>query len=434
MGNKISSLTSDNQNKSKRKIKNQIQRYIQRERQIPDVLPNQPCKLRLDRLQRLESFLNIEREFISNHKEISIQLGENTENSTIQRLEKRMLEDIRGKIIPIVTVNEIFDDNHAIISSTFSPTMYVGISSIVDKNKLKNALNASVLMNRNTYDIVGILDDDEDPAVTVMKIDRSPNETFASIGGLKSQIQEIKEAIEFPLTRPEIYEEIGIKPPKGVIFYGPPGTGKTLMAKAVASETSATFLRLVGSELIQKYLGEGPKLVRKLFQTAVECAPSIVFIDEIDAIGLKRTGDESGGKKEIQRTMLELLNQLDGFDDKSEVKVILATNRIEALDPALIRPGRIDRKIEFPRPDENTRREIFRILTSKMKLEKDVELEEFVKSKNDFSGAEIQAICTEAGLLALRERRMVVNHEDFKNAVDTAIYKKKNESNLVLYA
>merc|ERR1712017_19180 len=175
-----------------------------------------------------------------------------------------------------------------------------------------------------------------------MKVSIAPKESYKDVGGLEEQIIEIKESVELPLNRPEIYEEIGIIPPKGVILYGPPGTGKTLLAKAVANQTSATFLRVVGSELIQKYLGEGPKLVREVFRVAEDHAPSIVFIDEIDAIGTKRYDSTSGGEREIQRTMLELLNQLDGFDDRNDVKVIMATNRIESLDPALIRPGRID--------------------------------------------------------------------------------------------
>ncbi len=230
-----------------------------------------------------------------------------------------------------------------------------------------------------------------------------------------------------PLTHPELYEEIGIKPPKGVILYGSPGTGKTLIAKAVANSTSATFLRVVGSELIQKYLGDGPKLVRELFRVAEEHAPSIVFIDEIDAVGTKRYDSTSGGEKEIQRTMLELLNQLDGFDSRADVKVIMATNRIESLDPALIRPGRIDRKIEFPLPDIKTKRKIFQIHTGKMTLAPGVNLEEFVMTKDDLSGADIKAICTEAGLMALRERRMKVTQEDFRKAKENVLYR-KNEN------
>ncbi len=201
-----------------------------------------------------------------------------------------------------------------------------------------------------------------------------------------------------------------------------------MLAKAVANETSATFLRVVGSELIQKYLGDGPKLVRELFRVADENAPSIVFIDEIDAVGTKRYDSTSGGEREIQRTMLELLNQLDGFDSRGEVKVIMATNRIDSLDPALIRPGRIDRKIEFPNPDIATKRMIFKIHTERMKLTEDVDLEEFIASKDDLSGADIKAICTEAGLLALRERRMKVTQKDFRMAKETALYKKQGNT------
>merc|ERR1711933_551941 len=269
----------------------------------------------------------------------------------------------------------------------------------------------SVLLHNKTMSVVGILEDDSDPMVSVMKVEKAPLETYADIGGLEAQIQEIKEAVELPLAHPELYEDIGIKPPKGVILYGQPGTGKTLLAKAVAHETSATFLRLVGSELIQKYLGDGPKLVRELFRVAEEMSPSIVFIDEIDAVGTKRYDSTSGGEREIQRTMLELLNQLDGFDERGEVRVIMATNKIETLDPALLRPGRLDRKIEFPLPDLKTKRKIFGIHTKKMTMNDDVLFEDLVSSK-----ADLKAMCTEAGLLALRERRMKVTQKDFEKA------------------
>merc|ERR1712048_69871 len=264
--------------------------------------------------------------------------------------------------------------------------------------------------------------DDANAMVNVMKVDKAPLESYADIGGLETQIQEIKEAVELPMTHPEMYQEVGINPPKGVILYGVPGTGKTLLAKAVANETSATFLRVVGSELIQKYLGDGPKLVREMFRVAQEHAPSIVFIDEIDAVATKRYDTTSGGEKEIQRTMLELLNQLDGFDDRGEVKVIMATNRIDSLDPALLRPGRIDRKIEFPLPDDKTKKKIFDIQTSKMTLADDVNLDAYIDANS--SGADIKAICTEAGLLALRERRKMVTHKDFLKAKDALLSKK----------
>merc|ERR1712184_31862 len=269
--------------------------------------------------------------------------------------------------------------------------------------------------------------------VSVMKVDKAPLESYADIGGLEEQVREIKEAVELPLTNPEMYEDIGIRAPKGVILYGEPGTGKTLLAKAVANSTSATFLRVVGSELIQKYLGDGPKLVRELFRVAEEHAPTIVFIDEIDAVGTKRYDSNSGGEREIQRTMLELLNQLDGFDSRGDVKVIMATNRMAALDPALIRPGRIDRKIEFPLPSEKTKRRIFNIHTSKMTLSTCVKVDEYIMSKDDLSGADIKAICTEAGLMALRERRMKVTDEDFRKSKENVLYRKQEGTPEGLY-
>merc|ERR1719238_206229 len=320
-------------------------------------------------------------------------------------------------------MEEIIDDNHAIVSSSVGSEHYVSILSFVDQDLLEPG--SSVLLHNKTMSVVGLLQDDTDPMVSVMKVEKAPLESYADIGGLEKQIQEIKEAVELPLTRPELYEDIGIKPPKGVILYGEPGTGKTLLAKAVANSTSASFLRVVGSELIQKYLGDGPKLVRELFRVAEDMSPSIVFIDEIDAVGSKRYDSNSGGEKEIQRTMIELLTQMDGFEARGDVKVIMATNKIESLDPALLRPGRIDRKIEFPLPDVKTKRHIFGIHTSRMNLSENVNMEEFVMAKDELSGADIKALCTEAGLLALRERRMQVTQNDFVKAKEKVLYKKK---------
>jgi len=383
---------------------------------LPDVAPTSKCKLKLLRLERLKDFLLLEEEFLQNQEAVKPREEKETED-------KNKVEELRGTPLQVGTLEEIIDDNHAIVSQSGGPEHYVNIVSFVDKEQIEPG--TTVLLHSKVLSVVGILNDDVDPLVNVMKVEKAPLESYADVGGLNKQIQEVKEAVELPLTHPELYEDIGIKPPKGVIFYGPPGTGKTLLAKAVANETSATFLRVVGSELIQKYLGDGPKLVRELFRVADENAPSIVFIDEIDAVGTKRYDSHSGGEKEIQRTMLELLNQLDGFDARGEVKVIMATNRIETLDPALLRPGRIDRKIEFPLPDIATKRNIFKIHTAKMSTAADVDLEVFIQAKDDLSGADIKAICTEAGLLALRERRMKVCQEDFVKAKETALYRKK---------
>ncbi|KAJ8527198.1 hypothetical protein K7X08_029675 [Anisodus acutangulus] len=376
---------------------------------LPTVTPLTKCKLRLLKLERIKDYLLMEEEFVANQERLKPQ-EEKTEE------DRSKVDDLRGSPMSVGNLEELIDENHAIVSSSVGPEYYVGILSFVDKDQLEPG--CSILMHNKVLSVVGLLQDDVDPMVSVMKVEKAPLESYADIGGLDAQIQEIKEAVELPLTHPELYEDIGIKPPKGVILYGEPGTGKTLLAKAVANSTSATFLRVVGSELIQKYLGDGPKLVRELFRVADDLSPSIVFIDEIDAVGTKRYDAHSGGEREIQRTMLELLNQLDGFDSRGDVKVILATNKIESLDPALLRPGRIDRKIEFPLPDIKTRRRIFTIHTARMTLADDVNLEEFVMTKDEFSGADIKAICTEAGMFALRERRMKVTHADFKKAKD----------------
>jgi len=391
---------------------------------LPVVMPTTKCRLRLLKLERIKDFLLMEEEFIQNQERLKPQEEKAQE-------ERSKVDDLRGTPMGVGSLEEMIDDNHAIVSSSVGPEYYVNVMSFVDKDQLEPG--CAVLTHNKVLSVVGLLADDVDPLVSVMKVEKAPLETYADIGGLEAQIQEIKEAVELPMTHPELYEDIGIKPPKGVILYGVPGTGKTLLAKAVANQTSATFLRVVGSELIQKYLGDGPKLVRELFRVAEDQAPSIVFIDEIDAVGTKRYDTTSGGEREIQRTMLELLNQLDGFDARGEVKVIMATNRIETLDPALIRPGRIDRKIEFPLPDVKTKRRIFTIHTSKMTLDASVNLEEFVMSKDDLSGADIKAICTEAGMLALRERRMKVIQADFKKAKEKALYRKNDQGPAGLY-
>ncbi|EPE25875.1 P-loop containing nucleoside triphosphate hydrolase [Glarea lozoyensis ATCC 20868] len=391
---------------------------------LPAVYPTSRCKLRYLRMQRIHDHLLLEEEYVENQERLrkakavkdgNVPVANGTGEEPDRNADERgRVDDMRGSPMGVGTLEEMIDDDHAIVSSTTGPEYYVSIMSFVDKDLLEPG--ASVLLHHKSVSIVGVLTDDADPLVTVMKLDKAPTESYADIGGLESQIQEVRESVELPLLHPELYEEMGIKPPKGVILYGAPGTGKTLLAKAVANQTSATFLRIVGSELIQKYLGDGPRLVRQLFQVAAENAPSIVFIDEIDAIGTKRYESTSGGEKEVQRTMLELLNQLDGFDDRGDVKVIMATNKIDTLDPALIRPGRIDRKILFENPDQVTKRKIFTLHTSKMSLNEDVDLEEFINQKDDLSGADIKAICSEAGLLALRERRMRVQMADFRAA------------------
>lgn len=262
--------------------------------------------------------------------------------------------------------------------------------------------------------MVETLPPEADSSIQSMLENEKPDVRYEDIGGMDVQKQEIREAVELPLTHHDLYAQIGIDPPRGVLLYGPPGTGKTMMAKAVANATTATFISMVGSEFVQKYLGEGPRMVRDVFRLARENAPAIIFIDEIDAIGTKRYDSQTGADREVQRILLELLNQMDGFDQSTNVKVIMATNRPDTLDPALLRPGRLDRKIEFPHPDRRQKRLIFQACTAKMNLSDDVDLETLVNRPDKISAAEIAAICAEAGLHAVRANRYVVLPKDFE--------------------
>jgi proteasome regulatory subunit len=274
--------------------------------------------------------------------------------------------------------------------------------------------------------IVQVLSKSVDVRARVMELIESPDIDYDMIGGLKKQIDEVIETLELPLTSPELFIEVGVEPPHGILLYGPPGNGKTLIAKAVAHRAKATFIRMSGSELVQKYIGEGARLVRDVFQIAREKAPSIVFIDEIDSVGSRRTYDGTTGSSEVNRTMVQLLAELDGFDSRGDVKIVAATNRIDLLDPALMRPGRFDRIIEVPSPDAQGRMEIFKIHTRKMKLE-NVDLEELVGMTDDLSGAELKAIVTEAGMFVIRRKGKAVTMQDFKDAYNKLIIKEHRE-------
>ncbi len=270
--------------------------------------------------------------------------------------------------------------------------------------------------------IVKVLSRSVDVRARVMELIEAPDVDYNMIGGLQKQVEEVIETLELPLTNPELFKDVGIEPPHGILLYGPPGNGKTLIAKAVAHRAKATFIRMSGSELVQKYIGEGARLVRDVFNIAREKAPSIVFIDEIDAVGSRRTYDGSTGSSEVNRTMVQLLAELDGFETRGDVRIVAATNRIDLLDPALLRPGRFDRIIEIPSPDANGRKEIFMIHTRNMKLE-NVDLDELTKMTEGLSGAELKAIVTEAGMFVIRRRGRAVTMADFKDAYDKIIVK-----------
>ena len=269
----------------------------------------------------------------------------------------------------------------------------------------------------NALSIVKIVGNIFDSRVRVMELDESPEITFDQVGGLAKEIEEVREAVEYPLTKPEIYERVGVEPPKGILLYGSPGTGKTLIAKAVAHQARATFIRMSGSELVHKYIGEGAQLVRELFSLAREKSPSIVFIDEIDAVGSTRTNDGTSGSAEVQRTLMQLLAEMDGFDTRGDVRIMAATNRVDMLDPALLRPGRFDRVISIPLPTPEGRMEILKIHSARMVLGKDVDLKAVVEMTENATGADLQAICREAGMMAVRREARTLSHDDFVRAV-----------------
>ncbi|KAH8058710.1 proteasome-activating ATPase [Aureococcus anophagefferens] len=291
--------------------------------------------------------------------------------------------------------------------------------------------NTRVALRNDSYELHKILPTKVDPLVSLMKVEKVPDSTYDMVGGLEKQIREIKEVIELPIKHPELFDALGVAQPKGVLLYGPPGTGKTLLARAVAHHTDCTFVRVSGAELVQKYIGEGSRMVRELFVMAREAAPSIIFMDEVDSIGSSRGEGGEGGDSEVGRTMLELLNQLDGFEPTQSIKVIMATNRIDILDSALLRPGRIDRKIEFPNPTSASRVDIMTIHSRKMNLLRGIDLHKIADKMMNASGAECKGVCSEAGMFALRERRIHVTQEDFEMAV-AKVMKKDMEGDVSL--
>jgi len=380
-------------------------------KKIPNGCLGKNLRLNLYKLEKIHWILLAEKNFFA-----SLQKDKYSLHSSI-------LNQIKGNPTIIGILEEKFDSNKAIISTNLGIEYYVDICSFVNSKKMLPG--DQVLLNLKSFSIVGLIENQLDPIINLMKVEIAPSQTFNDIGGLDDQILEIKEAVELPLNNPDLFLDIGVVPPKGVILFGEPGTGKTLLAKAVANSTKASFIRVTGSELVQKYLGDGPRLVREIFKIATQISPSIIFMDEIDAIGTVRFDSTSSGEKEIQRTMLELLNQLDGFDHKENLKIIMATNRIDTLDPALIRPGRIDRKIEIPLPDEKTLKKIFTVHLKKMKISENVKIDKLLISKHNLTGADIRGICTEAALLALKNHRILVEQKDFKNAHDLILHRKK---------
>ncbi|KAI9822324.1 MAG: 26S proteasome regulatory subunit 6B [Pycnora praestabilis] len=389
----------------------------------------------LKKLQRHLEYINLQEEYIKD------------EQRSLKRELVRAQEEIkRIQSVPLVIGQfmEAIDQNTGIVQSSTGSNYVVRILSTLDREKLKPS--SSVALHRHSNSLVDILPPEADSSIAMLGAHEKPDVTYADVGGLDMQKQEIREAVELPLTHFDLYKQIGekiylpdvsrfsalpsmslqttlgIDPPRGVLLYGPPGTGKTMLVKAVANSTTANFIRVVGSEFVQKYLGEGPRMVRDVFRMARENSPAIIFIDEIDAIATKRFDAQTGADREVQRILLELLNQMDGFDQTSNVKVIMATNRADTLDPALLRPGRLDRKIEFPSlRDRRERRLIFTTISSKMSLSPEVDLDSLIIRNDPLSGAIIAAIMQEAGLRAVRKNRYNIIQSDLEDAYSSQV-------------
>ncbi|MDQ1262542.1 MAG: proteasome regulatory subunit, partial [Euryarchaeota archaeon] len=333
------------------------------------------------------------------------------------------LERLRVGPMIVGTIVDVLDENRVIVKSSTGPRFVVNLSQFIEE-EIKPG--AQVGLNQQSFAVMCVLPSPRDPAVFGMEIEEAPDVHFSQIGGLETQISEIREIVELPLKRPDLFTAVGIEPPKGVLLHGPPGTGKTILAKAVAQSTDATFLRVVGSEFVQKYIGEGARLVRELFELAKSKSPAIIFIDELDAIGARRMDGATSGDREVQRTLMQILAEMDGFDARGEVKLIAATNRLDMLDPALLRPGRFDRIIEIPMPNREAREAILKIHTSGMSLDEDVNLKLISDMAEGSSGADLKSLSTEAGMYAIREERTIVYQSDFEGAAIKILHKERN--------
>lgn len=319
------------------------------------------------------------------------------------------------KIIP----GETEEKNQYMITVKQIAKFVVGLGDKVAPTDIEEGMRVGV--DRTKYSIQIPLPPKIDATVTMMQVEEKPDVTYADVGGCKEQIIKLREVVELPLLHPERFVNLGIDPPKGILLYGPPGTGKTLCARAVANRTDATFIRVIGSELVQKYVGEGARMVREIFEMARSKKAAVIFFDEVDAIGGARVDEGAGGDNEVQRTMLELITQLDGFDARGNIKVLMATNRPDTLDPALMRPGRLDRKVEFSLPDLEGRAHIFKIHTKSMSVERGIRYELLARLCPNSTGAELRSVCTEAGMYAIRARRKLATEKDFLEAITKVI-------------
>ncbi|KAK9239193.1 P-loop containing nucleoside triphosphate hydrolase protein [Lipomyces kononenkoae] len=367
-------------------------------------------------------------------------MGERIKENQEKIENNRVLPYLVGNVVEILNMDPNSEDleeganidldatrvgKSAVIKTSTRQTIFLPLIGLVDPEKLKPGDLIGV--NKDSYLVLDTLPAEYDSRVKAMEVDEKPTETYADIGGLDKQIEELVEAVVLPMKQADKFKKLGIKPPKGALMYGPPGTGKTLLARACAAQTNATFLKLAGPQLVQMFIGDGAKLVRDAFSLAKEKAPAIIFIDELDAVGTKRFDSDKSGDREVQRTMLELLNQLDGFSSDDRVKVLAATNRVDVLDPALLRSGRLDRKIEFPLPNEEARAGILQIHSRKMTVDDSINWQELARSTDEFNGAQLKAVAVEAGMIALRNGQSKIRHEDFVEAI-TEVQARKSKT------
>ncbi|PWN93897.1 putative RPT5-26S proteasome regulatory subunit [Acaromyces ingoldii] len=413
----------------------------QPEEPLPDEVLNATAEEIRTRTRLLENDIKVMR---SEHMRLMHEQGamkEKIKDNADKIKQNKVLPFLVGNVVEILDIDPDIDEDSeeganvdldsrrkgkcAVIKTSTRQTIFLPLIGLVPPESLRPGDLIGV--NKDSYLVLDKLPAEYDSRVKAMEVDERPTETYTDIGGLDKQIEELVEAIVLPMQQEQKFKNLGIKPPKGCLMYGPPGTGKTLLARACAAQTNACYLKLAGPSLVQMFIGDGAKLVRDAFELAKEKAPAIIFIDELDAIGTKRFDSDKSGDREVQRTMLELLNQLDGFSSDERIKVIAATNRIDILDPALLRSGRLDRKVEFPLPNEAGRAMILQIHSRRMTVASNVNYEELARSTDEMNGAQLKAVCVEAGMLALREGATELSHEHFVGGIAEVQAKKKNE-------
>ncbi len=397
---------------------------------VPPELENDDfSRYMADRMSQIEERNHLLRE--QNHKiEAEKRYAESQKLKFERELRQLRSELERLKTAPLIvgTVVDVLENGKLIVRSSTGPQFVVGLSKFIKESELEAGIQ--VAMNQQTLAVIGVLPSSRSHLIRGVEVIESPEVEYLQIGGLEDQIRELREAVELPLTKPEAFEKIGIDPPNGVLLYGPPGTGKTMLAKAVAHHTSANFLRVVGSELVQKYIGEGSRMVRELFKLAKDKSPSIIFIDELDSIAAKRYDGATAGDREVQRTLMQLLAEMDGFNPRGDVRLLAATNRLDILDAAMLRPGRFDRFIEVSLPNEDARKSILKIHTRNMTLSQDIDFAKLAKITEGSSGSELKAIATEAGMFAIRNDKDHVEYEDLQSAVAKVLMHKDKSVNL----